>query len=511
MRGAMAARFSWSKWGTTLGCLCLALLVSCADSPRENIVDPVNAPTIEMSAPVLDGGSILVEWRYLAEGSSLREFRVTRTVEEVTEEIGSVAGSATVGSEWQTVSLRDSSLVAGVRVTYQVTAVLSSGASSSMVSNSIQIEGATLRLLPFDQTNLAIRLEWSGVPGGATGFQIRRTGVDGSPETVFETDDASVNAFDDRDFAGDTPYSYQLITKLEGGGELGSPAVAAARFLHSRTNTVGGGLDGRKLLLFGAPFNLLAAVGNTDARIVDDAANRMWVTTVLAHDYRPQTVAIHGALARHSDLQIPWYIAGVTAQNEMTFAAQSGSSYWDGTMTIDTTLVWPSVGGSVGLCHFADQILVYEGTDVRVVDKRLNTGFEVIETGTFNTGEPVDVVYAVESLWLAYPDRLLRSRPSGVSRLSDISSWEDLPIPSGATITAITPTHLLEGSLIILDGVNGRIHLIDGNGVILVSWDALGSNLTSGDIQTYVAQGTIGWVAQADGDGNMYSFRPEGF
>ena len=41
----------------------LLLVVRCADSARENIVDPIVAPTIEMSTPVLDGETILIEWR----------------------------------------------------------------------------------------------------------------------------------------------------------------------------------------------------------------------------------------------------------------------------------------------------------------------------------------------------------------------------------------------------------------------------------------------------------------
>jgi len=55
----------------------LIIAVACAEAPRENIVDPVNAPTIEMSAPVLDGASILIEWRYIIEGQPL-DFEVVK-------------------------------------------------------------------------------------------------------------------------------------------------------------------------------------------------------------------------------------------------------------------------------------------------------------------------------------------------------------------------------------------------------------------------------------------------
>jgi hypothetical protein len=51
------ARFGQVK--VTIGAqILIVLALGCADAPRENIIDPVNVATIEVSTPVLDGGDI---------------------------------------------------------------------------------------------------------------------------------------------------------------------------------------------------------------------------------------------------------------------------------------------------------------------------------------------------------------------------------------------------------------------------------------------------------------------
>ena len=154
-------------WHSILrGALALFAISSCADSARENIVDPVVAPTIEMSDPVLDGGTILIEWRYLSEGNQLDAFRVTRLAEGSTAELGRVSAILS-GSDWKTGSLRDSVLIAGVQLTYRVTGILQSGRESSSASETFRVEGPGFGVLPYDQTTEAIRLRWSGLPADA--------------------------------------------------------------------------------------------------------------------------------------------------------------------------------------------------------------------------------------------------------------------------------------------------------------------------------------------------------
>ena len=75
------ARFGQVKV-TIGGQILIVLALGCADAPRENIIDPVNVATIEVSTPVLDGGAVRVEWRYLNEGTDLTEFRIDRIFTE---------------------------------------------------------------------------------------------------------------------------------------------------------------------------------------------------------------------------------------------------------------------------------------------------------------------------------------------------------------------------------------------------------------------------------------------
>ena len=124
-----------------LSVVTILLIAGCAGTERENIVDPVNTPTIEMSALVVDDdGSILIEWRYLDDGSAIVAFRVTRALgPEHSDprqrlqsiELGRVSVAAATDGGWQTASLRDTSLVAGVEVTYQVTGILGTGDEST--------------------------------------------------------------------------------------------------------------------------------------------------------------------------------------------------------------------------------------------------------------------------------------------------------------------------------------------------------------------------------------------
>ena len=98
------------------------VVCACADSARENVFDPVNTPSLEMLEPVLDGGSVLIEWRYLSETASVTEFRVARIVLEDTTVIANLPVTA-ASPDWQSVSFRDSTVAYGQNLTYRVAAL----------------------------------------------------------------------------------------------------------------------------------------------------------------------------------------------------------------------------------------------------------------------------------------------------------------------------------------------------------------------------------------------------
>ena len=53
----------------------LLLIASCADSSRDNALDPINAPVIDMREPVLDGGSVLIARDGFIDACVLGRFR----------------------------------------------------------------------------------------------------------------------------------------------------------------------------------------------------------------------------------------------------------------------------------------------------------------------------------------------------------------------------------------------------------------------------------------------------
>ena len=188
--------------------------------------------------------------------------------------------------------------------------------------------------------------------------------------------------------------------------------------------------------------------------------------------------------------------------------AASSSPFQDSRPIVVRSLTWPSVGASrTGITYFggslADQILFFAGTTLRV----LNLEFEVVEESVIDSGEPVDIEYQDGSIWLAYPDRLVRSNPAG--SLSEVTTWTDVPLSDGVMITAI---HRQGVRFVVLDGVAGTINIVDTDGIVLLSWDAMGPDLERGDLSVVegVSRGDSGAarviIIQSDGAGRIHTF-----
>lgn len=104
--------------------LLMFVIGACADPARDHALDPVTAPLIEMSDPVLQGGSVLISWRYFAEGNDLTELVVRKAIREGDRfsdlELGGVlpeggsqvarVGVSTGAPGWQTGSVLDESI-----------------------------------------------------------------------------------------------------------------------------------------------------------------------------------------------------------------------------------------------------------------------------------------------------------------------------------------------------------------------------------------------------------------
>jgi hypothetical protein len=106
--------------------------------------------------------------------------------------------------------------------------------------------------------------------------------------------------------------------------------------------------------------------------------------------------------------------------------------------------------------------------------------------------------------WLAYSDHLVRSNDRFLSE--GITSWTTVAIPLEFTITAIST--LFSDKLLIYDGLSGKLHALNLEGDILMSWDALGQDLTKGDAVLFVRPNGNPLILQTDGRGFLSIFDP---
>jgi hypothetical protein len=500
------------------------LICACADSPRENIVDPVNAPTIEMSTPVLDGGSILIEWRYLSEGGTLSEFRVERIAGETMTNIGQLPAAATSATDWQTVTLRDSLVVAGVQVTYVVSGILEGGATSTSASRTISILGTTFQIQS-DPVRSVIDVTWSGEPSGTAGYRVSRRSVGEPASIVFSTDDPTVHDFEDSDLVGNVVYVYEVATLLQGGGEMRTAEISSGVYTHLKSFSVDSPLrPGKRTLLPGS--GVIADVGiqvvvasNGGVRAAEyfmsippahlltlGTSSILEAEPIELVDYDPISLSAAIPVQSHQIISPPYalYISGLNENSTKSFLAayqQSG-----GVSTLTKRLDWAAMGGSkVSVTGVEAQILMIAGRTVRILD----TDFNVVEMSTLESEEPIDVAEYNSSVLLAYPDRILRSNPPGP--WIEIVSWDTITVPLGMHISSVATWKDL---ILVLDSTNGSISVLDAEGRLVVAWDAMGSNLEGGDIVTTRDNriADIGeWILyQSDGAGGVHMFLPGG-
>jgi hypothetical protein len=481
----------------------MSQIASCADSPRQNIVDPVNTPTIEMSAPVLDGGTVFIQWRYLSEGAALSEFQVTRTTGGIQTEINRVPARSASTVVWQTESLRDSVIAAGLEVTYQVTGFLVGGAESSSDSRSFTLPGTTFGLSTPDTDRARIRLNWTDPPAGTTGFDILRSAGDVS-EVIHSTSNISDVLFEDAPPHGNVVYTYELITHLEGGATIRSDPVRKGLFTVTTSIPV---LPGSAALRSRVNY-----IGGSSATVMYTRSQTLELYTATAGGegashhvglmgYAPLSVSMTRSTQEHLSSGSPYsrYISYLNiAHDRAFFHALVGEN---DSLSVGVTLDWPASGGSnTGMTLFGSTlngILVYAGHVIRELD----ASFEVLHQHQLNS-EPIDIDYQDGAIWLAYADRLVKSNP--VQALSSVTEFSDVSLPSGTRITAMSRFREL---MAVLDGVNRQVLLLSADGDVLLTWDALGPALETADIEGH-DQGN--WIIQSDGDGFVHFMRADG-
>jgi len=512
-------------------------LVACASPDRENPLDPARATRIEMSNPVFEDGSILIQWRYISDGDGLKEFEVRKVVTEgdifpalgaqtetifsgsmsrevpaftETIEVGRAPASLSASADWQTGTYRDTSVIVGARVLYQVVALDGAGARLSSATAAIEIEGTRFKLPVADHRLLNIQLTWENTPATAVGFEVRRTPDGGTAVTVFSTDDSTVRRFDDNDLSGNTVYKYELITHLTGGSSITSSSVEAGVFIYAGTRGTEEVSAGSRLGLAGNKAVLMEPGSLTlwnAIKVIRDRPVAESNPPLSLPEFDPSTGSVTGSHFAMTGLQ--FVVAGLTATTgEVAFSA---FGYLQSVLTRRDagTARWPARGATrTGLTALFPAYwlgengwLLFAGSAIR----RLGDDYAEIEQIEITTGEPIDIEFNAGAFWIAYPNRLLKANGF---RLEDIVAWDEVALPEAMTITAIS--RFDTDRIVVLDGVNARIYLLDGDGSVVLSWAAEGDRLEQGDIGLGdISQEPGQAVLVSDGLGIVHTYNSE--
>ena len=139
----------------------VAIVASCAGGAGPLGLE--SAPIIDMAAPAVDGGAILIQWRYQYEGADPVTFEVRKMQTDLEQfppppyvrestggvqdvpinvqldvpVVGNTAAIAT--SDWRVALIRDTEIAHGARVLYLVAALAVSGKQLVAVASAITV------------------------------------------------------------------------------------------------------------------------------------------------------------------------------------------------------------------------------------------------------------------------------------------------------------------------------------------------------------------------------------
>ena len=86
------------------GIATIVMVYSCADSARENVLDPVNTPVSEMDAPVLDDGAVLIAFRYIVQRATPSTLTIRRVIDTSSDVIATIPVAPNAGDDWAEVT-----------------------------------------------------------------------------------------------------------------------------------------------------------------------------------------------------------------------------------------------------------------------------------------------------------------------------------------------------------------------------------------------------------------------
>ena len=459
----------------------------------------------------------MLRWEYLGAEPPLWVIILRRSGPRF-DSLDVVNGSASVSDNRFVDSYSDQSPFSGELLEYSVSARTRLGLIDARAVQ-VQIPGARLLRLRRNPFTGIVQIDWQSFGSDISSFELVRFAEQVSTSLVVTG--PGQDTFVDETVEGNTAYTYQIVTQLQGGARLMSRVLSAKVYSLARTEAVAGG-SGLTVVSGGSAVSsatMLALTGEPGD--IDISKYRYFFGTSFDGSQsvgaiREETVStgLDSVDPSSLDLAGPSPAAPSSASERVFVIGRnvSGTSavirgfglpnlnpVWDGpqdwNLTDTSTPVVATQGGD-GLIYFS-------------ADRKLRAyTSDLFELAAFDLpfAQPTDIHGNSDYLWgvIGAENRIVRTDVS--TGLAPTLTWQgvDLAVDGSFSPTALTFNRF--GQLFVLDGLARRVHAFDTDLSPILSWDLPAEDFTTGGIALDGGNGNL--VHVTSNGGIVYTYLP---
>ena len=498
----------------TLGGL---LLAACYGPDRDLVQDPFNQPLVHILETTYEPerGAVFVRWEYLGY-RPVAQFRVLRSLEAGAHQIGTTHAPSLSDSHQAVASFRDTAVVSGERIRYQVAADHVDGGSVASVPAEVQIPGAQMRGAMSDPLRGSVDVLWSGPPDDVVAYEIVRRTSQGVEEVVYRTEDPLASSFRDRGLRGNIDYSYQIRSRMSSGVWLQSREGSARLYWLASSLDMPSQLPSRDRMCLapGSPemgASLVVAEAGADGIFASQVRYEVgWAPNGALRVYGITDFTAALTVGPVAPMSIG--IAGLPAGG----AAQGSARMFLGGIDPVTTRILLNAYSLplISRVWMGPVTWIGGNADVPVVltvdsEGRLWAGgggaLRVFEAGGAEAGRFVlpagakDISAIGDFVWAALPGegRLVRADVRALAAGASGLVWEDVALPAGTRPEALSGNR--HGQVFVLDASGREVLVLDTNGQQILAWQLPAGNFQNGDISVDASGGSLVHVSDASG------------
>ena len=201
----------------------LLFLAACGhDSVRDNLLDPLLTPPVELQVALDDtSGTATLTWTPYQGEAPFAAYWVLRALQA-----SDVVDTLVVITDLSQTSFVDSTSLSGLFYSYRISAVNASGLevpSTPRSTRSLSHPEVEILDLSLDSSTATATLSWSPYTGGRfKAYRLLRRADESLPEIVAEFSDITLTSAVDDSLAGNTQYEYQVIVLTDLEEEIAS-------------------------------------------------------------------------------------------------------------------------------------------------------------------------------------------------------------------------------------------------------------------------------------------------